>query len=118
MANHINSVKGSAIPAVSKEQFYAELRTGYFLVCSGSAAISHAIEDATKSPWSHVAMVVLLFDEWCVLEAVYPHGVTFTPIEQYVDRYEGDIVLCKRAVDGADMDQTAAIKKGISLLGR
>lgn len=118
MAEHIRQVRGSAIPAVAKDDFWSSLREGYLLFCSGRAAISDAIEDATHSPWSHVAMVVRIYDQWCVLEAVFGHGVTFTPIWQYIDRYDGDLVLCKRVVNGADVNQGAAILKGIELLGR
>jgi hypothetical protein len=118
MADHVSSVKGSSIPAVSKDQFWASLREGYLLFCSGRAVISQAIEDATRSPWSHIAMVIRIYGQWCVLEAVYAHGVTITPIWQYIDRYDGDLVLCKRMVDGKDLDQSQAILKGIALLGR
>lgn len=124
MAKHIQAV-GSELSnlVATRDRFWASLREGLLLFCSGSAKISHAIEGATKSPWSHIAMVIKIYDQWCVLEAVWPHGVTITPLWQYIDRYEGDLVLCRRlATDGPGLgleyDHAKEIRKGIELLGR
>lgn len=120
MAKHVHTVTDSDIPKYDKPAFWAALKEGRLLFCSGSAAISHAIEQATNSPWSHIAMVIKVYDVWCVLEAIYQHGVTITPMWQYIDRYEGDLVLCRRIdpTTRKELDYQDAVQKGLMLLGR
>lgn len=118
MAKHVASPALANILAVQKNGFWALLQEGMLLFCSGTRVESRAIEDATSSPWSHVAMVIRVYNQWCVLESVWPQGVCITPIWQYVDRYPGDLVLASRTIAGRTLDQTPAILKGIELLGR
>lgn len=103
MASHIQSVAGSGIPKVSKGEFYERIRPGDQLYCSGSAPESEAIKALTGSPWSHVLMCWLpggwiagLPCPWLTLEATFGRGVHVGLLADYVDRYDGDLVLARR----------------------
>ncbi len=110
MAPHLNSLMDLAPCAVDKANFWSRLRPGRLLYCNGSEEISDAIEDACKSLLSHIAMIVQFYGTWCVIEAVWPHGVVITPAEHYIENYEGTLILCRR-VDpaGNDVDETPSI---------
>lgn len=99
MAEHIQSVAGSAIPKVTKGEFYQRILPGDLLFCWGSARISRVIEDLSGGP-SHVAQVWLPGDwcgQWLVQEATFQHGVGDGLLADYVDRYPGDLVLARRS---------------------
>lgn len=99
MAPHIQSVASSDIPKVSKGDFYAALRGGDLVFCSGKESISKAIEGVTGSPFSHVLMVWLPWagcPEWLTLESTDDKGVHVGRLGDYVDTYDGDLVLTRR----------------------
>lgn len=98
MAQHIASVKDSAIPRVTKAQLYTELRGGDQLYCSGRENVSEGIEVVTASPWSHVLMCWLppWSNEWLTLEATIQRGVHVGLLRDYLDSYDGDLVLARR----------------------
>lgn len=93
MAQHIESVKSSGIEQVTKTEFYAALRGGDLIFCSGSYAISRGIEAVTGSPFSHVLMAWLPYraNEWLTLESTAHKGVQRrgdampTPEDNYTD---------------------------------
>lgn len=76
-------------------RFYNDLRndikSGDLLLCSGTTPFSRLIQDATKSPWSHVAFVLRLdiIDRIMVLESVESIGVRTVPLSSYVNDYNG-----------------------------
>jgi hypothetical protein len=103
---------------VTKGDFYDQIRPGDLLFCSGRAAISRAIEDATAAPWSHVLMVWMAGPwsrQWLTLEATFAKGVHVGVLSDYVDRYDGDLVLANRPALSPEMIQ-AALDYGFSLL--
>ncbi len=67
------------------------LRTGDLLLCSGAEPISRIIQTATRSPFSHVALVVrmLTVDRVLLLEAEWPYGVRAVPMSSYFTDWNG-----------------------------
>ena len=100
MAAHIASANGSEIQAVTKREFYDNLRSGDLVFCCGSADVSKAIEELTHSPFSHVLMAWLPpdSDTWLTIESTLQHGVHVGQLATDVDDYEGDLVLARRPV--------------------
>ena len=105
MAQHIQSVRTSGIPQVSKAGLFSEMRPGDLLFCWGNIAISHGIEAVTGGP-SHVLKIWLPFSTgpWLTLEAEFGNGVRFGQFADYLS-YPGDIVLCRRPLT---LDQVEA----------
>ncbi len=116
---HVGAVSELASIAVNKAGFWSSLCEGQLLFVSGNEEISHAIEDATRSPWSHIATIVKYYYSWAVQEAVWPHGVTITPLWHYIDSGLG-LVLAKRVnpATGEDIAMLPSILAGFQLLGR
>jgi hypothetical protein len=90
---------------------YAEvrqlLRTGDLVLCSGSAIFSKAIRWATRSPWSHIGLIVRLdeIDRVMVLESVEKYGVRTTALSRMVSGdghhrkpYPGPVLIARHAV--------------------
>jgi hypothetical protein len=100
MAAHISSAGASGIGAVSKSEFYGKVRSGDLVFCCGRADVSKAIEELTHSPFSHVLMAWLPpdSDTWLTIESTLQHGVHVGRLADYVDRYDGDLVLARRPV--------------------
>jgi hypothetical protein len=105
MAQHIQFVRTSGIPQVTKVELFSEMRPGDLVFCWGNIPISHGIEQFTGGP-SHVLKVWLPFatGPWLTLEAEYSNGVRFGPFSDYLS-YPGDIVLCRRPLT---LDQVEA----------
>lgn len=104
------------LPAQNYASIRAQVRTGDIALCSGTQFFSKVIRWATKSPWSHVAIIFRLedMDRVMVLEAVEKIGVRAVPLSRFVAEdsarhrpYPGDIVIARhadfdaRAADGA-----------------
>jgi hypothetical protein len=68
-----------------------EIKSGDILLCSGNAAFSNMIKQATQSVWSHVAFILRLdaLDRIMVLESVESIGVRAVPLSNYVFDYNG-----------------------------
>jgi hypothetical protein len=68
----------------------AGVRTGDLLICSGNQAFSRVIQWATRSPWSHIAMVVRLdeIDRVFVMEAVQKIGVRVVPLSRWITDFQ------------------------------
>jgi len=117
MAQHIASIRNSGVTQVSKADFYSSLVWGDLLFCQGNYAISKGIEQITKSPLSHVLMVWLPFpsSEWLTLEATSDKGVHIGRVADYVDKYNGDLILCRRPQLTVDQ-KLKALKFGFALL--
>lgn len=98
MAAHINSVAQSGLPTATKDDFYHLLLGGDLVFCSGRDEISLGIEKITNSPFSHVLMAWLPAhaNQWLTLEATMRRGVHVGKLSDYVDGYEGDLVLARR----------------------
>lgn len=117
MATHIDSIAGSTIPRATKAQLYEQLRWGDMLFCSGREAISRTIEEITHSPFSHVlfAWLPAHAGQWLTLEATLQRGVHVGRFSDYVDGYEGNLVLARRGAVG-DKQKFAELNAGFELL--
>jgi hypothetical protein len=106
VAQHIDRVAGSGIPAVTRDEFWRAMRSGDLLFCSGQEQISRTIEGETGSPFSHVLQAWLPegFRTWLTMESTIEHGVHIGKMDEYVGGYNGDLVLCRRpALKPADI---------------
>jgi len=118
MAAHIENIKSSDLKKVSKAELYAKLGVGDLVLTSGNYPESKVIKDITKSPFSHVLKVWLPFfnTEWLTLESTAQHGVHIARFSDYVDRYNGDLVVCHRPkLTGSNI--LDGLSFGFSLLG-
>ena len=84
----------------------AQVRTGDLALCSGNETFSKVIRWATKSPWSHIAMIVRLdeIDRVMVVESVEKIGVRTVPLSRFVAQdsggrrpYPGRILIARHA---------------------
>jgi hypothetical protein len=117
MAKHISSIAASGLPMVDKAGFYAQLRGGDLIHCSGASGISVPIEKQTGSPFSHVLMAWMpsWANQWLTLEATINRGVHVGLLSDYVGAYDGDMVLARRpALKQADI--IAELNAGFNLL--
>lgn len=116
MAAHIKNIRESGIRQVTKEQFYQELQWGDLIFCQGNYLISKAIQMGTGSPFSHVLMAWLPPSgrEWLTLESTASKGVHVGRLTEYVDIYNGDLVIARRTL--STDDRFAALNTGFSVL--
>lgn len=116
MAEHIKSIKTSGIRQVDKDQFYKELIWGDLIFCEGDYTISKEIEGVTSSPFSHVLMAWLPAesDIWLTLESTKGKGVHVGKLSDYIDRYNGDIVIGRRSL--TDDQKHAILNTGFAVL--
>lgn len=65
--------------------------TGDLLLCSGAEPVSRIIQAATRSPYSHVALVVrmLSIDRILLLEVEWPYGVRGVALSSYFKDWNG-----------------------------
>lgn len=85
--------------------------------CSGRDAISKAIEEATHSAFSHVLFTWLPAHagQWLTLEATLARGVHIGKLSDYVDGYDGDLVLARRPAV-TDTEKFAELNAGFNVL--
>lgn len=103
MAQHIDSVATSSISKVDKSTLYSLCKGGDTVYCWGKEEISKIIEGIAGGP-SHVLKIWTPWPgaPWLTLEATFPSttqsksGVHIGLFQDYVDGYNGDIVLCRR----------------------
>lgn len=102
---------------VDKAGFYANLRGGDLVFCSGAPSISVAIEQQTGSPFSHVLMAWMPSwgNQWLTLEATINRGVHVGLLSDYVGTYDGDLILTRRPVL-KQADIVAELNAGFNLL--
>lgn len=117
MAIHIDNVKISRIREVDKCEFYEQLKWGDLIFCCGEAAISKQIETLTDSPFSHVLMAWLPDGgtQWLTLESTFHRGVHVGKLSDYVDAYDGDLVMARREVLTA-AEKMASLNAGLGVL--
>ena len=118
MATHINSVESSDIERVDKLGFYDKLQWGDLIFCCGQESISKKIEQITHSPFSHVLMAWLPSGatQWLTLESTFHRGVHVGKLSDYVDSYDGDLVMARRVMLTAS-EKMSALNAGFSVLG-
>ncbi len=117
MALHIDDVRPSRIPKVSKADFYAACKPGMPIFCQGRYPISLGIEHFTGSPFSHVATLFYIdaLNRWAVIEATKDHGVHVGHLDYYTDQYQGDLVLAATPVLN-NADYTALLQAQFDLV--
>jgi len=117
MAIHIDSVESSDIRLVDKLDFYEQLQWGDLIFCCGQQAISRKIETITESPFSHVLMAWLPegATQWLTLESTFRRGVHVGKLSDYVDAYDGDLVMARRQVLTAS-EKMSALNVGLNVL--
>lgn len=117
MATHIDSVESSGIRLVDKASFYQQLEWGDLIFCCGQEQISKEIEAVTHSPFSHVLMAWLPdgATQWLTLESTFHRGVHVGKLADYVDAYDGDLVMTRRPVLTAG-EKMAALNVGLNVL--
>lgn len=79
------------VPVTAYPEARATIRTGDLLFCCGAEPLSRIIQTATRSPYSHVALVVrmLTIDRLLLLEAEWPYGVRVVPMSSYFSDWNG-----------------------------
>jgi hypothetical protein len=117
MAIHIDNVESSGIRQVDKSAFYEQLEWGDLIFCCGQEKISREIEMITHSPFSHVLMAWLPggATQWLTLESTFHRGVHVGKLSDYVDGYDGDLVMTRRRVLTA-AEKMSALNVGLGVL--
>jgi len=117
------------MPSVPYDDARDSIRTGDLLFCSGAKPVSRLIQSATRSPYSHVALVVrmLSIDRLLLLEAEWPYGVRVVPLSSYLKDwngcgkpYSGNLLVARHAaLDGNNADAMALfLSELVDVLGR
>jgi cell wall-associated NlpC family hydrolase len=90
MADHIDDPAVAAIPAMTYADLRPTLQSGDLLFCSGNYLVSKLIRKFTKSPWSHIGIVLWAtqINRVLLLESVEDVGVRLAPLSKYVLDYE------------------------------
>lgn len=117
MANHISSVPAAGIKQVTKSQFYQLLQPGDLIFCWGREEISKIIEGITNGP-SHVLMAWTpgtWAGQWLTLESTFQRGVHVGLLADYVDKYDGYIVMARRP-KLTNLDIFNELARGFTLL--
>jgi hypothetical protein len=97
MARHIASIAGSDIPKVTVAEFWSQLRCGDKVFCEGmSGVIDSGIKFETGSCLTHVMQVWLDGAVWTTLESTIDRGVHCDTFADYVNNYDGNLVIARR----------------------
>jgi hypothetical protein len=117
MAIHIDNLESSGIRQIDKVGFYEQLEWGDLIFCCGQEEISKEIEAITHSPFSHVLMVWLPdgATQWLTLESTFHRGGHVGKLSDYVDAYDGDLVMARRKVL-TTAEKLAALNVGLNVL--
>ncbi len=101
---HLQVDKLPAIKARPYDEVRPNLRSGDLLMCSGSSFFSNIIQRATRSPWSHVAFILVVREigRVMVMESLEGFGVRTVPLSQYLtdydrrgNRYDGELYVAR-----------------------
>jgi hypothetical protein len=94
------------------------IHTGDLLFCSGAKPLSRLIQTATRSPYSHVALVVrmLSIDRLLLLEAEWPYGVRVVSLSSYFKDwngcgkpYSGNLLVARHAALDGENEEAMAL---------
>ena len=91
MARHLSKKEIEALPVEPYDDMRRELRTGDLVFCSGSYFFSRAIQNFTRSVWSHVGMIYRdpTLRRVFILESETLIGVRLAPLSKYLRDYHG-----------------------------
>ncbi len=125
MSKPLSVIEVTALPVQSYAALRPTLKSGDLLFCSGTYAVSRLIEEATQSPWSHVALVLRAekLNRLLLLESVEDFGVRMAPLSKYLKNYQdgkpydGPLVLA-RCSQVTDANLTAIAQFGVDQLTR
>ena len=103
----------SHTPLLRYEAVRAVVQTGDLMLCSGRHRMSRLIRFATRSPWSHVAIVVRLesIGRVMICESVERIGVRTLPLHTFLygvggkKPYPGKVLLARHALLNAAGDE-------------
>lgn len=110
------------LPTCTYAEMLELLRTGDLLLCSGTQIFSRLIRWGTRSPWSHVSMVLRIdpLDEVMVIEAVESKGVRLIPFHRWLTEnktkarvFPGEVIVARHR-----RFEAAAAGSGIRRLGK
>ena len=106
-----------AFVEIDKVEFYEQLEWGDLIFCCGQGQISKEIEIITHSPFSHILMAWLPdgADQWLTLESTFHRGVHVGKLSDYVDAYDGDLVIARRPMLTAG-EKMSALNAGLGVL--
>lgn len=91
MAAPISKQEIQQIPLHPYAAMREDMRTGDLVFCSGSYFFSHAIQQFTRSVWSHVGMIYKdpTLRRVFILESETLIGVRLAPLSKYLQDYHG-----------------------------
>jgi uncharacterized protein YycO len=89
-----------------------ELRDGDIIFQASRSGQSLAIQLATRSPWSHMGVIIFRDDKPFVFEAVNP--VKYTPLKEWIARGEGRRYEVMRWGTGLGAEQRRRLKRTAS----
>lgn len=75
----------------------SSLHDGDIIFQTSRSAQSIAVQQATRSPYSHCGLIVKRNGDWYVLEAVQP--VKFTVLDKWIERGKGGDYVIKRLIN-------------------
>lgn len=107
---------GNAVPYADLR---SELRLGDLVLFSGNDWASLAIKVGSRSPWSHVGMVVvhvvgdtvLLWEATTKAKLGGSPGVRLTLLSERIRQYEGEIAVRRVRGDEIDLREWAAVRR-------
>lgn len=117
------------IPLTPYAEARQHIRTGDLLFCSGAKPVSRMIQTATRSPYSHVALVVRMIsiDRLLLLESEWPYGVRVVPLSSYFNdwnggggSYPGHLLVARHSAVSIDSDHALSVflSELVDALGR
>lgn len=117
------------IPLTRYADARANIRTGDLMLCCGAEPISRLIQTATRSPFSHVALVVRMMsiDRLLLLESEWPYGVRVVPMSSYFNdwngtgkAYSGHLLVARHAAVNVESEATLStfLSALVDALGR
>ncbi|WP_447985151.1 YiiX/YebB-like N1pC/P60 family cysteine hydrolase [Nitrospira sp. Nam74] len=88
MAYDANTLKNWAVTDYATVR--PDIRSGDLIFCSGQYLVSKAIEEASKSLWSHIGILLRVneLDRVILLESVEDMGVRLAPVSKYLTDYD------------------------------
>lgn len=77
------------VPLVEYSEIRGEIKSGFFLLASGSSPMSRMIKEATRSIYSHVGFIIYnaFTDRYMIYESIETVGIWNVPFSHYVTNY-------------------------------
>ncbi len=91
MADRLSLTELERLPVTPYADVRPKLQSGDLLFCAGRYPVSMAIQQTTRSPWSHVGIIfhTSSIDRKLLLESVEDAGVRMAPLTKYLHDYDG-----------------------------